>query len=208
LAEIADLVQLSSRELMNVWHPSQAKSQGVRSESYKKESNPRNEYKGYERKSRKPENTAQAAGSGKQPTSRADHAARILLDNMAALESLSAEDHSLLCHLPAPHGPLFTWLEGQLHEHGPQPWVALREGLVNTESELYALKLMAGYELGAESDTAEALAELRHLLNRMLIDQIKIEEDLAIVAAKSDPSALQRYRELQERRKILSSAIG
>jgi DNA primase len=86
--------------------------------------------------------------------------------------------------------------------------VALREGLVNTESELYALKLMAGYELGAESDTAEALAELRHLLNRMLIDQIKIEEDLAIVAAKSDPSALQRYRELQERRKILSSAIG
>ena len=142
------------------------------------------------------------------PASRADHAARILLDNMAALGSLSAEDHNLLCHLPAPHGPLFSWLESQLHEHGPQPWVALREGLHETESEVYALKLMAGYELGADNDSAEALSELRHLLNRMLIDQLKIEEDLAIVAAKSDPSALQRYRELQERRKALASATG
>ena len=125
---------------------------------------------------------------------------------MAALESLSAEDHALLCGLPAPHGPLFTWLERQLNEHGPQPWVALREGLIETESEAYAVKLMAGYELGAETDAAEALRELRHLLNRMMIDQLKIEEDLAIVAAKSDPSALQRYRELQERRKALASA--
>ena len=137
------------------------------------------------------------------PASRADHAARILLDNMAALESLSAEDHTLLCGLPAPHGPLFTWLESQLHEHGPIPWVALREGLQGHESEAFALKLMAGYELGADSDAAEELNELRHLINRMLIEHLKTEETLAIEAAKVDPGALQRYRELQARRLLL-----
>lgn len=206
LTEIADLVQLSNRELMNVWHPSPAKKAGTRTESYKKESGSRSEYKDYSQKSRKNEGPPRTLGNSRLPASRADHAARILLDNMAALESLSAEDHALLCGLPAPHGPLFTWLERQLNEHGPQPWVALREGLIETESEAYAVKLMAGYELGAETDAAEALRELRHLLNRMMIDQLKIEEDLAIVAAKSDPSALQRYRELQERRKALASA--
>jgi DNA primase len=84
--------------------------------------------------------------------------------------------------------------------------VALREGLMETESAAYALKLMAGYEFGAESDAAEALTELRHLLNRMLIEQLKIEETLAIDAAKADPSALHRYRELQARRLVLESA--
>jgi DNA primase len=131
---------------------------------------------------------------------------RILLDNMAALETLSAEDHSLLCGLGAPHGPLFSWLERQLHEHGPQPWVALREGLQGHVSEGYALKLMAGHELGVPDDAVEATSELRHLLNRMLIEQLKIDETLAIEAAKADPTALQRYRELQARRLVLESA--
>lgn len=208
LTEIADLVQLSNRELMSVWQPGQMKKTYERADAYKKESGSRNDYEGYNPKPRKSSNMPRPTGNGKLPASRADHAARILLDNMSALESLSAEDHALLCNLPPPHGPLFSWLESQLHEHGPQPWVALREGLHETESEIYALKLMTGYELGAENDNAEALVELRHLLNRMLIDQIKIELDLAIVAAKSDPSALQRYRELLERRKVLVSATS
>ena len=207
LTEIADLVQLSGREMREVWYPSQQKKSAARSEYSKKESTSRSEYKDYSQKSRKNQGPPRTSGSGRLPASRADHAARILLDNMAALESLSAEDHALLCGLGAPHGPLFSWLESQLHEHGPQPWVALREGLMATESETYAVKLMAGYELGAESDSEEALRELRHLLNRMLIDQIEIELDLAIVAAKSDPSALNRYRELLEQRKVLVSAI-
>ena len=208
LTEIADLVQLSNRELMDVWHPSQAQKPSGRTENYKKESNLRNDYEGYSKKKRKTEAPERPMGSTRPPASRADHAARILLDNMAALASLSPEDHAMLCGLPAPHGPLFTWLERQFHEHGPQPWVALREGLHETPSELYALKLMAGYELGTEDDAKEALTELRHLLNRMLIDQNKIELDQAIVAAKSDPSALQRYRELLERRKVLLSATS
>lgn len=208
LAEIADLVQLANRELMNVWYPSAKKTARKHSENYKNESDSRNEYGGFSKKYSEKKSPAKMQGHGRLPASRADHAARILLDNMATLASLSAEDHAMLCALPAPHGPLFAWLERQFHEHGPQPWVALREGLQETPSETYALQLMSGYELGTDEDSAESLTELRHLLNRMLIDQLKIEEDLAIVASKTDPSALKRYRELFDRRKVLASATN
>jgi DNA primase len=40
----------------------------------------------------------------------------------------------------------------------------------------------------------------------MLIEQLKIDETLAIEAAKADPRALQRYRELQARRLVLEAA--
>jgi len=67
---------------------------------------------------------------------------------------------------------------------------------------------MAGHELGVADDAVEAAAELRQLLNRMLIEQLKADETLAIEAAKADPSALQRYRELQARRLALESAAS
>jgi len=206
LTEIANLVQLSSRELMNVWHPGAHKSERNAASNYKNDSYSRNEYVGYKPKSRQINATGQTLASSRLPASRADHAVRILLDNMAALDTLSAEDHSLLCGLAAPHGPLFAWLEAQYHEHGANPWAALREGLRDHESEALALKLMNGHELGTEDDELEATRELRHLLNRMLIEQLKIDETLAIEAAKSDPSALLRYREFQARRQALEAA--
>ena len=205
LAEIADLVQLSPRELTDIWHPAPAKVKREPSGGYAKDGPSRQDYQDYSARSYKKKAPVRTAGS-RLPASRSDHAARILLNNMAALESLSAEDHALLCSLPAPHGPLFAWLESQLHEHGPIPWVALREGLQGHESEAFALRLMAGYELGADSDVAEERNELRHLINRMLIEHLKAEETLAIEAAKVDPRALQRYRELQARRLLLESA--
>ncbi|MDP3335576.1 MAG: DNA primase, partial [Rhodoferax sp.] len=186
LAEIADLVQLSPRELTDIWHPAPTKVKREKSERYGNDGPARQDFPDNSPRNYKKKAPTRTPG-GRLPASRADHAARILLDNMAALESLSAEDHTLLCGLPAPHGPLFTWLESQLHEHGPIPWVALREGLQGHESEDFALKLMAGYELGADSDAAEELNELRHLINRMLIEHLKTEETLAIEAAKVDP---------------------
>mgnify|MGYP001031024154 CR=1 FL=1 len=206
LADIADLVQLSGRELMNVWHPSQARKQRNQTDSYKKASDKSNSYLDYSQISRKSGKTARPQASSRLPASRADHAARILLDNMAALNTLTTEDHNLLCGLNAPHGPLFVWLERQFHEHGPQAWVALREGLAGHESEAFALKLMSGFELGASGDEPEALTELRHLLNRMLIEQLKADETLAIEASRTDPNALGRYRELQARRLALEAA--
>jgi DNA primase len=140
--------------------------------------------------------------------SRADHAARLLLGHMAALDLLSAEDHSMLCDLPEPHGALFVWLEGQLHEHGAQPWVALREGLRGHDQEQMAVHLMTDYELGPAEEADATLAELRNLLNRMLVERLKVQETQAIQDAKADPSALLRYRELLARRRQLEASLS
>jgi DNA primase len=140
------------------------------------------------------------------PPGRADHAVRLLLGHSAVWDSLSGEDHALLCSLAEPHGPLIIWLESQLHEHGPQPWAALREGLREHPSEELALKLMAGSGLAGAIDDSETGVELRNLLNRILVEHLKTQETEAIEAAKTDPTALQRYRELQARRRELEAA--
>ena len=112
----------------------------------------------------------------------------------------------MLCELPAPHGALFVWLEGQLHEHGNQPWVALREGLRGLELEDLATRLMGNHELEAPQLAHESSHELRQLLDRMLVERLKAQETEAIEAARRDPSALVRYREIQARRRQLELA--
>jgi DNA primase len=208
LGEIADLVQLASRELTDLWTPTPPGSNTERQKNYKKDSGSRNEYGSYSLNSHKKSAFRPRLGGHSQPASRADHATRILLSNMAALDLLTAEDHTMLCELAAPHGPLFVWLESQLHEHGHQPWVALREGLREHEEEEFAVRLMAGHELGTPDETDESAVELRNLLNRMLVERLKIQETEAIHASKADPTALHRYRELQIRRLKLEAALS
>ena len=77
---------------------------------------------------------------------------------------------------------------------------ALREGLRGQETEELAVKLMAGPELHASLEESEAFKELRQVLNRMLVERINTLQNEAIEASKADPSALQRYRELQTRK--------
>ena len=206
LGEIGELVQLSSRELNDLWHPKPAGQRSEKSNSYQKGSYSRNDSEGYSQKSSKRFTPPPPSGGRNQPASRADHAARLLLGNMAALDGLSAEDHAMLCELPPPHGPLFVWLESQLHEHGALPWMALREGLHEHESEALALRLMREFELTEPDEPVESAHELRNLLNRMLIERLKLQETQAIDDAKTDPTALQRYRELQNRRLVLEAA--
>jgi DNA primase len=145
-----------------------------------------------------------------QPSSRADHATRILLGHSELWETLSGEDHGLLCDLPAPHGPLLAWLEAQLHEHGPLVWSALSEELQGHEAQPLAMRLMADAALMSDSPSesdSESGIELRDLLNRMLVERIKDQETQAIVQAQSDPQALVRYRELHARRQQLEMAM-
>ena len=205
LVEIADHVQLASRELIDLWTSVNDANQHVNSRRH-----PGGKpFIGSEfqdllkNASRRPRLTGRAL-----PISRADHATRLLLGHMAALDLLSAEDHSMLCDLPEPHGALFVWLEGQLHEHGAQPWVALREGLRGHAQEQMALHLMTDYELGPAEEAEATLAELRNLLNRMLVERLKVQETQAIQDAKLDPSALLRYRELQARRRQLEASLA
>jgi len=205
--EIADLVQLSNRELNEVWNPKPAGSSDEKQKRYKKSSESRSDNGDYSTNSYKKYTPRPRLGNRSLPASRADHATRLLLGNMAALEVLSAEDHTMLCELPAPYGPLFAWMESQLHEHGPQPWVALREGLREHEGEELAVRLMSGHEAEAEEDAGESALELRNLLDRMLVERIKIQQTEAIAASKADPTALLLYRELQARRLKLESSL-
>jgi DNA primase len=112
---------------------------------------------------------------------------------------------------------LFVWIDHQHHEHGNQSWGALREGLREQEFEDMALRVMAtafkplldddGKPMpdaaSPEEQAQEAALELRGMLNRMLIENLKAQETEAIEAAKDDPTALQRYRALQTRRRQL-----
>ena len=140
-------------------------------------------------------------------TGRADHAARLLLSHMEFLEELSHEDHALLCDQPAPHGALFVWLEGQLHEHGPQSWAVLRDALAGHDCQALAERVMTGSHAQTEGDETELRAELRGLLNRMLIEAIKLQQNALIAAASQDPAAIERYRQLQERRRALEEGL-
>jgi DNA primase len=205
LVEIADEVQLASRELVDLWTSSSGASPNVGSRRYQggRPLTSGDHPDQSKSESRRPRITGRAP-----PISRADHATRLLLGHMTALDLLSAEDHSMLCELPEPHGTLFVWLEGQLHEHGAQPWVALREGLRGHEQEQMAVRLMKDYELGPDDEADATLDELRHLLNRMLVERLKVQETQAIQEAKANPGALSRYRELQARRLQLEASLS
>ena len=144
------------------------------------------------------------------PASRADHAVRLLLGNMALWDGLSSDDHAMLCGLPAMHGELMTWLESQFHDHGALAWGSLQSELNALPFAVLAEKLMGSHvpskvQALPSPDTGEAQHELRLLLNLMLIDQLKALETLALQDAQTtqDPAALQRWRELHQRRRAL-----
>jgi DNA primase len=152
------------------------------------------------------------------PASRADHAARLLLGNMALWESLAGEDHAMLCALPAPHGSLFAWLESEFHEQGALGWSTLREHM---QGQPFAddatrwmaqdkLSAVAGSEDATPPDPQEARQELRRLLTLLMIDRLKQLETEALTQASTgqDPEAQQRWRSLHERRKALMAAAA
>lgn len=200
LGEIAERVQLETQELSDLWSRA-----GDVPGRYQKESASRKPDEGHRPKA--PPKAAPRRLPGRAlPVTRADHAARLLLSDAASWENLSHELHAMLCELPEPHGPLFAWLDSQLHEHGPLPWGSLREALHGHDSEALALKLMADAQ-AMPPPGAESAAELRDLLSRMLVERLKAQETEAIAAAATDPGALERYRELHARRLELEASL-
>ena len=212
LSEIAELAELGNHELQDLWLPAPAAASGAKNQrsSFGKRSEfkPRN-------------NTGTSRKTLKHlPAARADHAVRIVLSHMNLWEHLSHEDHDLLCELAPPHGNLFAWVDQQHHEHGSQTWGILREALRGSELEDLALRIMSTANAPLHDDQGqplpdtatpadvlrEAQQELRGIVNRLLIESLKTQETEAIQMATSDPTALQRYRELQARRLALESS--
>ena len=127
--------------------------------------------------------------------SREDRVLRLLLTEADSWDRLSSEEHLLLCALPAPHGPLFTWLESQLHEHGPQPWAALREALRGHPCEKHAMTQLAQVHEGIESDWLE----VRNVLDELLRIEWQREQDALTAMGEAmlkDPVSRSRYQEL------------
>ncbi|MGC1173403.1 DNA primase [Polaromonas sp.] len=126
------------------------------------------------------------------PASREDRVLRLMLTDPQSWDKLSSEEHVLLCELPAPHGPLFVWLESQLHEHGPQPWAALREGLREHPHEKHAIDQIAQLPEGIECDWDE----VRSILDQLL--KLKRQQEMVdlLPQVMADPSARRRYEEL------------
>jgi DNA primase len=130
------------------------------------------------------------------PASREDRVLRMLLTEPLGWDKLSAEEHLLLCNLPAPHGPLFAWFEAQLHEHGPQPWAALREGLRGHAHENHAVVQLAQMPEGVQGDWNE----VRDILDELLRAGWKREQDGIVAAGDAflkDPVTRQRYLSLE-----------
>ena len=123
------------------------------------------------------------------PASREDRVLRLLLTEPHSWDRLSSEEHTLLNALPAPHGPLFAWLESQLHEHGPQPWAALREGLRGHPFENHAIAQLTQVPEGIESDWLE----VRSILNQLT--KLDRQREMSQLAPRvtGDPAARERY---------------
>ena len=208
LGELAQLAQLGSTELASLWASSPSGSASLASgppvddgQGGAPSAVPGWRASAAGTRSMRPAGRVRASRGGRaRPNSRADHATRILLQHSALWDTLTAEDHCLLCALPAPHGSLLTWLEAQLHEHGPLPWGALRESLQGHAEEDTAVALQAHAAPVGDGAMADAALELRDLLNRMLIEDLKSQETEAIAQADADPGALARYRQLHNRR--------
>ncbi|MDP2819619.1 MAG: DNA primase [Polaromonas sp.] len=224
LAEIADQVQIDSRELLQIWQPAAAAN------SYKNNSGSRLPDKGYRHKTPEHSGAEQGleefsgnfadlhdegayaaslpalAGSASSsrsrpvrriagrvlPASREDRVLRLMLTDPQSWDKLSGEEHVLLCELPTPHGPLFAWLESQLHEHGPQPWAALREGLREHPHEKHAIAQIAQLLEGIECDWNE----VRSILDQLL--KLKRQQEMVdlLPSVMTDPAARQRYEAL------------
>lgn len=229
LTEIAETVQLGAAELTELWgkvHAPRFQPRQDRQESQERRdwddsqppppsqydwddgSPPQTEERRYGKKSfsKRSSRTAPERPRGRiVPPSRPDVAARLLLSRMAEWDVLTHELHELLCSLPGEHGQLFAWLDSQLHEHGVQPWAALREGLRGQPFEALAERVMTGPDGGPIEDTegeeaADAARELRNVLDFMLDDLLKARQSEAIASVGTDPLALERYKALEARR--------
>ena len=140
------------------------------------------------------------------PSTGPDQAVRILLSHMAFMERLDNDDLDTLVHLPAPHGPLFAWIESQFQENGPLAWAVVLEQIRSSEYGAYALQLMSGPHGHPEGEEEEQFQELRNILAPMMAERVgtlATEALKAYMANPGDASTKARYQALIERRNRL-----
>jgi DNA primase len=205
LGEIADLAQLGTHELSDLWGVGERPRAQSTTPSYGKNSKKSSYDAGPgTHSSQKPawQSSPRRSTGRSAPPRREDHALRLLFTDPAAWDGLSNEEHALLCALPAPHGPLFSWLDSQNQEHGPQPWAALREGLRGEAYEDFVVRQITDTLPEIENDTQE----LRYVLRELAIAELERERNTLAAQAATDPAAYDRYRALDAQYRLLKAA--
>ncbi len=214
LGELADLVQLGNHELADLWgltkpSPAARRAPG----SYEKNSNTDRFDTGSGPKTfkNKPQGGFQTPVSGatprrhapgrSAPPSREDRALCLLFTDPGAWEALSNEEHALLCGLAAPHGPLFVWLDGQNHEHGPQTWGALQATLTGVPDADFLVRKVTETPSDIENDPVE----LKNVLHQIALETLRVESARLAALADSDPEALARFREVRAKHEELKA---
>jgi DNA primase len=204
LGDLAALVQLAPGDLNDVWEgkrPAQQRREGGSWQKNEGGGSWRGK-DGSRRSKDRDESRYPRTPLRGQPMNRATRALQILFSDPGAWERLSHDEHHLLCELPSPHGTLFAWLDSQHHDHGPQPWMALREALQGHVHEEFAVAEMAKVPPTIESD----LAELADILVKEKQKRRDEEMQRLAAAATSDPEAYARYKALLEAQKPAAKA--
>ena len=184
LGEIAAQAQLGTHELTDLWGLARKPAARSHSHSHPKQSAPPRQ--DMAQRPAPPQKPRPAALPRATPNSRAQRALQIVLTEPGAWQNLSQSDHDLLCQLPPPHGDLFTWLDQQNVEHGPQPWSALRHALRGHDLEQPAVSAVDSVPPHIENDPGE--------LRRILATERKqrLAEATRQAAEAGDIQTLQR----------------
>jgi len=139
------------------------------------------------------------------PRSPADWVTQLLIRQSHWWSRLSADDLQLLHHLPAPHSTILRWLERDIEEHGPRPWASLQLALEESPEVRRAWRQL----LHQEADEAQSRwGSLRHALDQLHLDRLKVQQTELAARAGLDPSALAEYQLVFERWKSLKKALA
>lgn len=139
-----------------------------------------------------------------------DRAVWLLLQRCDLWEQIDAEAHERLASQPAPYGAFFALLERCLHDHGTLG----RSGLIDS------LREASAHETGLSSLLArsaalhdldqqvDALEDLRTLMLRLQLEEVKDERRQLAEAGHLAGDTLARYRELDRQQGELTAALS
>jgi DNA primase len=186
LGEIAQVAQLPSADLAQLWGHSPATSSAAKAGT---NAGPRWQ-------------PGVARRIQHLPPGPADQAMRMLLRHSDWWERLASEDHELLHGLPEPHGAVFAWLERQLHEHGALPRGTLQAALAEAGHAEFTARLMNSM---AADDSVE-FGDLRTVVNRLWKLHLDQRSKALAAIGVADPQARLELQEVLDRLRALGAA--
>jgi DNA primase len=192
LNEIAEHVQVESRELASLWsvpQPGRQSPPGSRSKTG-----------GWRTPGARTGSPSRRLGIRPSIEASAANIARLLLANSKFWDVLSGPDHEILCAIDGDFGDLFRWIDQQHHEHGPQPMAALAVGLEGQTFEAAARRIIELDNLQPSGRLVEdpemPLADLHAAVLKLQLDVLDLELKRVQALPSSDPARVLQEEQL------------